>query len=58
MRLKLLAALLAVPFAAQAADAPTIKTNDVFIPWVSTLPVDAGQVVGLHAVCAWCTWAG
>ncbi len=50
MRQILLAALVAAPLSVHAADAPAIKTTDVFIPWTSTLPADAGQIVALHLI--------
>lgn len=45
---KLLAALLASTLATSAAHAQRIPSTDLFVPWTSTAPVDAGQVVGIH----------
>ncbi|MBV8912794.1 MAG: hypothetical protein JOZ05_07125, partial [Acetobacteraceae bacterium] len=44
----ILAALAAAGLLIGSAEAQTLETTDLFVPWVSTLPIDAGQVVGLH----------
>lgn len=43
-----LAAVVLFAGAVGSARAQPLKTSDVFVPWTSTAPIDAGQVVGLH----------
>ena len=42
------AAAAAIGLMASPAMAQKLETSDIFVPWTSTLPIDAGQVVGLH----------
>jgi pimeloyl-ACP methyl ester carboxylesterase len=53
MRFKMnvaVALLAAVPWAAARAQTtePQLRTEDLFVPYTSTSPVDAGQVTGIH----------
>ncbi|GAC1344986.1 MAG: hypothetical protein NVSMB18_23760 [Acetobacteraceae bacterium] len=43
-----IAAAAALGLAAAPALAQPLDTTDIFVPWTSTLPIDAGQIVGLH----------
>ncbi len=42
------AAIAAMSTGVQPASAQRLDTSDLFVPWTSTAPIDAGQVVALH----------